>query len=115
MARDNPGKVISGPWGGGGFNNTTDDPIYQEMASQGQTYLNATGDDGAYNSQTWLAPSADPNVLEVGGTDLTTVSAGGAWSSETGWADSGGGYYSGSGSHTPSYQQLAGVCEPEPE
>jgi hypothetical protein len=109
MVSDNSAKVISCSWGGGGFNNTTDDPIYQEMAAQGQTYLNATGDDGAYNSSTWLAPSADPNVLEVGGTDLTTASAGGAWSSETGWPDSGGGYYSGSGSHTPSYQQLAGV------
>ncbi|HEX3896033.1 MAG TPA: S53 family peptidase [Rudaea sp.] len=109
MVSDNSAKVISCSWGGGGFNNTTDDPIYQEMAAQGQTYLNATGDEGAYNSSTWLAPSADPNVLEVGGTDLTTVSAGGAWSSETGWPDSGGGFYSGSGSHTPSYQQLAGV------
>ena len=109
MVSDNSAKVISCSWGGGGFNNTTDDPIYQEMAAQGQTYLNATGDEGAYNSSTWLAPSADPNVLEVGGTDLTTASAGGAWASETGWADSGGGFYSGSGSHTPSYQQLAGV------
>jgi subtilase family serine protease len=109
MVSDNAAKVLSCSWGGGGFNNTTDDPIYQEMAAQGQTYLNATGDEGAYNSQTWLAPSADPNVLEVGGTDLTTSGAGGAWSSETGWADSGGGFYSGSGSHTPSYQQLAGV------
>ena len=109
MVSDNAAKVLSCSWGGGGFNNTTDDPIYQEMAAQGQTYLNATGDEGAYNSQTWLAPSADPNVLEVGGTDLTTASAGGAWASETGWADSGGGFYSGSGSHTPSYQQLSGV------
>ncbi len=109
MVSDNSAKVISCSWGGGGFNNTTDDPIYQEMAAQGQTFLNATGDSGAYNSSTWLAPSADPNVLEVGGTDLTTASAGGAWSSETGWPDSGGGYYSGSGSHTPSYQQLSGV------
>ena len=109
MVSDNAAKVLSSSWGGGGFNNTTDDPIYQEMAAQGQTFLNATGDDGAYNSSTWLAPSADPNVLEVGGTDLTTASAGGAWASETGWPDSGGGYYSGSGSHTPSYQQLAGV------
>ncbi len=109
MVADNSAKVLSSSWGGGGFNNTTDDPIYQEMAAQGQTFLNATGDDGAYNSSTWLAPSADPNVLEVGGTDLTTASAGGAWASETGWPDSGGGFYSGSGSHTPSYQQLAGV------
>ena len=64
MVSDNTAKVLSSSWGGGGFNNTTDDPIYQEMAAQGQTFLNATGDNGAYNSSTWLAPSADPNVLE---------------------------------------------------
>ncbi len=109
MASDNSAKVLSSSWGGGGFNNTTDDPIYQEMAAQGQTFLNATGDEGAYNSSTWLAPSADANVLEVGGTDLTTASAGGAWSSETGWPDSGGGFISSAGEATPSYQKLAGV------
>ena len=109
MVSDNTAKSLSCSWGGGDFNDTSDDPIYQEMAAQGQTYANATGDSGAYNSQTWDAPSADANVLEVGGTDLTTTGPGGAWSSETGWPDGGGGFISSSGEHTPSYQQLAGV------
>ena len=46
--------------------------------------------------------------LSVGGTDLTTSSAGGAWSSETAWADGGGGI-SPDDIAIPSWQQLAGV------
>src|SRR4029077_13737661 len=30
-------------------------------------------------------PSDSPNIVEVGGTTLSTLSAGGAWSSETTW------------------------------
>ncbi|MEO6689214.1 MAG: pre-peptidase C-terminal domain-containing protein [Dokdonella sp.] len=109
MVTDNSAKILSCSWYGNDFNNPTDDPIYQEMAAQGQTFVNASGDDGAYNSQAWGAPSADPYVLEIGGTDLTTTGAGGPWASETGWVDSGGGYYSGAGEATPAYQKLAGV------
>jgi subtilase family serine protease len=109
MVTDNTAKILSCSWYGNDFDNPTDDPIYQQMAAQGQTFVNASGDDGAYNSQAWGAPSADPYVLEVGGTDLTTNGAGGSWASETGWADSGGGFYSGAGEATPSYQKLAGV------
>jgi subtilase family serine protease len=109
MATDNTSKVLSCSWGGGDFGSAADDPIFQEFAAQGQSFLNATGDDGAYNSQTWLPPSEDPYITQVGGTDLTTNGAGGSWASETGWPDSGGGFYSTSGDHIPSYQQLAGV------
>jgi xanthomonalisin len=109
MVTDNKAKILSCSWFGNDFDNPTDDPIYQQMAAQGQTFVNATGDYGAYNNQAWGAPSADPYVLQVGGTDLTTNGAGGSWASETGWADSGGGFYSGAGESTPSYQQLAGV------
>ncbi len=44
----------------------------------------------------------------MGGTDLTTASAGGAWKSETAWADSGGGI-SPDSIKIPSYQSQAGV------
>ena len=109
MVTDNKAKILSCSWFGNDFDNPTDDPIYQQMAAQGQTFVNATGDYGAYNNLAWGAPSADPNVLQVGGTDLVTNGAGGAWASETGWADSGGGFYSGAGEATPSWQKLAGV------
>jgi len=109
MASDNTSKVISCSWGGGGFNNPTDDPIYQQMAAQGQTFLNATGDDGAYNTKTWIAPSADANIVDVGGTVLVTSAPGGSWVSETGWPYSGGGFWANAGEATPAYQLLSGV------
>jgi len=109
MVSDNIAKVLSCSWYGADFNNPTDDPIYKQMAAQGQTFINASGDMGAYNNKSWGSPSADPWVLEVGGTDLVTNGAGGLWSSETAWVDSGGGFYSGAGETTPSYQLLAGV------
>ncbi|HEX7915468.1 S53 family peptidase [Rudaea sp.] len=109
MASDNIAKILSCSWYGADFNNPTDDPIYKQMAAQGQTFINASGDMGAYNNKSWGSPSADPWVLEVGGTDLVTNGAGGSWSSETAWVDSGGGFYSGAGEATPSYQLLAGV------
>lgn len=109
MVTDNKAKILSCSWFGNDFDNPTDDPIYQQMAAQGQTFVNATGDYGAYNNQAWGAPSADPNILQVGGTDLVTNGAGGSWASETGWADSGGGFYSGAGEATPNWQKLAGV------
>lgn len=116
MATDNTAKVITSSWGGGDFG-SADDPIYKQFATQGQTFLNASGDDGAYNAQTFDPPSLDPNILDVGGTSLTTSGAGGAWVSETGWGDtfeglygaSGGGFYKQAGYSIPSYQSAAGV------
>ena len=49
------------------------------------------------------------HVICVGGTDLTTSGAGGAWSSESTWVDGGGGYYAKDDILIPSYQQLSGV------
>jgi subtilase family serine protease len=106
MASDNIAKVISSSWGGGDFG-TVSDPIFKEFQAQGQSYLNATGDSGQFNSSTYDPPSVDANITQVGGTDLTTTGAGGPWASETGWADSGGGFISGTA--IPAYQQLAGV------
>lgn len=108
MATDNTAKVITSSWGGGDFG-SADDTIYKQFAAQGQTFLNASGDEGAYNASTWLPPSLDPNILDVGGTDLVTSGPGGAWTSETGWLDSSGGYYKKAGYATPAYQKLSGV------
>jgi len=86
---------------------TTDDPYFEKMASQGQSFFQAAGDSGAWKSSTF--PSEDGNVITVGGTDLTTKSAGGAWSSETVWVDGGGGFYAKDDILIPAYQQLTGV------
>ncbi len=88
MANDNAAKNLSCSWGGGGPDSTAEQ-IFQQMASQGQTFFNATGDSDAYTGSIPF-PSDSPNVVEVGGTTLTTISAGGAWSSETTWNWGGG-------------------------
>ena len=106
MASDNTAKVLTSSWGGGDFG-TASDPIFKQFQTQGQSYLNATGDSGQFNSSTYDPPSLDANITQVGGTDLETVSAGGAWSSETAWGCSGGGFQSSVA--IPSYQQTAGV------
>ncbi len=108
MATDNLAKVITSSWSGADFG-TASDTYFKQMAAQGQSYLNATGDSGGYNSSTYTAPGLDPYITEVGGTDLGTASAGGPWSSETGWTGSGGGFYASAGQAIPTWQQTSGV------
>lgn len=111
MVSDNSAKVLSCSWGWGA-NQATDDAIFQQMAAQGQSFLSASGDSGAWGTGTSKTvnadyPSQSPYILQVGGTDLTTSGAGGAWSSETAWGNSGGGWDS--SAPIPSWQQLSGV------
>jgi subtilase family serine protease len=110
MATDNIAQVITSSWGGGDFG-TASTPIFKQLASQGQTYLNASGDSGQFNTTTEYAPALDPNITQVGGTSLNTLGSAGPWVSETGWSYSGGGYLSTSsrGFAIPSWQQLPGV------
>ena len=70
---------------------STDDPFFLEFAAQGQNFFNASGDSGNWAHASFVWPADDVNVVSVGGTDLTTTGAGGAWSTETGWVDGGGG------------------------
>ena len=70
---------------------TTDDPYFEEFAAQGQNLFVDTGDDGVWSSTDFYWPSDSVYVTSVGGTDLETSGAGGAWASETGWVDAGGG------------------------
>ena len=91
MANDNAAKQLSCSWGGGPPDSTAEQ-IFQQMAAQGQTFFNASGDDDAYTGQIPY-PSDSPNIVQVGGTTLDTLSPGGAWSSETTWNW---GYYQGS-------------------
>jgi subtilase family serine protease len=107
MATDNVAKVLTSSWGWNPADAASDDPIFQEFAAQGQTFVSASGDDGAFNSSNYYFPSVDPYITQVGGTDLTTTGPGGSWAAEAGWSHSGGGYVS--GTPIPSWQQLAGV------
>jgi kumamolisin len=69
----------------------TDNPYFTEFAIQGQNLFQAAGDSGKWTAGAEIFPADDVYVTSVGGTDLDTSSAGGPWSSETAWADGGGG------------------------
>jgi subtilase family serine protease len=107
MATDNVAKALSSSWGWNPADAASDDPIFQEFAAQGQSFVSASGDDGEFNSSTYSFPEVDPYITQVGGTELTTATRGGAWSAETAWPQSGGGYDN--STLIPSWQQLRGV------
>jgi subtilase family serine protease len=107
MASDDAAAQLSCSWGWTD-NQSSVDPIFKEMAAQGQTIVVATGDSGSSTPGNVTWPSDDANVTAVGGTVLTTNGPGGSWKAETGWSDSAG-MPSKNGIPIPSYQQLAGV------
>jgi subtilase family serine protease len=69
----------------------TENPFFQEFAAQGQNLFQAAGDSGEWKTNSAIWPADDVFITSVGGTDLVTSGAGGAWSSETAWVDGGGG------------------------
>jgi uncharacterized repeat protein (TIGR03803 family) len=104
MATDNQARQLSSSWG---FGTTTDairDQIFLQFILQGQSFFQASADDGARCVACPPHPPSDnPFVTVVGGTILTTSSPGGTWVSETTWPGSGGGV---STNYTiPSWQQ----------
>ncbi|MGA7754494.1 MAG: S53 family peptidase [Candidatus Sulfotelmatobacter sp.] len=107
MAADNVAKTVSCSWGWSKDQSSLD-PILQEMAAQGQTVFVATGDQGSSTAANVVWPADDIWVTAVGGTVLTTNSAGGSWKSETGWQNSAG-MPSKNNISIPSWQQLSGV------
>ncbi|CEK17408.1 S53 family peptidase [Chthonomonas calidirosea] len=71
---------------------------FVQMATQGQSFFDAAGDNGAYDDGFTLSvdnPADQPFVTGVGGTTLTTNGPGGTYASETVWnndvIDGGGG------------------------
>jgi kumamolisin len=73
---------------------STDDPYFKEFAAQGQNLFQAAGDNKKWTTTgkaSEIYPADDVYVTSVGGTDLATSSASGPWTSETAWANSGGG------------------------
>jgi subtilase family serine protease len=89
MATDNSASQLSCSWGFSPINATTEQ-IFRQMIAQGQSFFQASGDNGAYSGAI-MSPSDDPNVTVVGGTHLNTSGPGGSWLSETVWSGSGGG------------------------
>jgi subtilase family serine protease len=82
---------LSSSWTWSPADPSTDDPYFMEFALQGQNLFQASGDSGKWGAGSHVFPADDPNLTAVGGTDLTTASAGGPWSSETAWSNGGGG------------------------
>ena len=106
MATDNIAKQLSCSWyQPGGPSNAVTDQIFQQMAAQGQSFFNASGDYCAYTGPIDF-PGDTPYITQVGGTTLTTGS-GGSYASETVW-NRGDGVGSGGGISTqypiPSWQ-----------
>jgi subtilase family serine protease len=109
MTTHNPLPTTIGcSWGWTPADPSTLDPYFKKMAAQGQNFFAASGDSSTWSSRNEAWPADDAFVVSVGGTDLVTASAGGAWKSETAWVDSGGGI-SPDGIAIPSWQALSGV------
>src|SRR5580658_10248371 len=99
---------LSSSWTWAPADPSTAEPYFKKMAAQGQSYFQAAGDGNAWTSDNYPYPAEDPYVICVGGTELTTTGAGGAWSSEVGWPYGGGGI-SPDNLPIPTWQQLLGV------
>jgi subtilase family serine protease len=89
-------RNLSCSWGWSGGPQTTTENIFLEMAAQGQSFFNATGDSDAFtvgsnstngvdNTSLPNTPSSSPNITQVGGTTLTMSGLGAAYASETNW------------------------------
>ncbi|BDI30151.1 hypothetical protein CCAX7_22020 [Capsulimonas corticalis] len=102
IADDNVAKVVSTSWGLpetiiDDATRLSEDQIFTQMSAQRQSIFDASGDSGAYDDAPIAAqlgvaatvcvddPASQPHVTGVGGTTLTTVSPGGAYTSETVW------------------------------
>ncbi len=114
VATNHLATIVSNSWGYACFSSwCSDTQINQEFpglissvdarlsmdTAQGLTILFASGDEGAKPDGSTLGtefPASDPNVLAVGGTDLTLTGCGpstcSGYGSETGWSGSSGGY-----------------------
>jgi uncharacterized repeat protein (TIGR01451 family) len=92
IAVDNAARQISSSWGWTGIGpSLTTDQIFQQMALQGQTYFNASGDGDAFlpgevdDLIFGIQPSSNPFITQVGGTTLTMNGIGASYGSETVW------------------------------
>ena len=82
MATDNSCKQLSASWLIGA--DATGLQIYQQMAAQGQSFFNASGDSDAASAAVPIVEDA-PYITTVGGTTLVTTGSGGSRTSESTW------------------------------
>lgn len=77
-------------WGGTAEADPTSEVLFKQMAAQGQSFIDASGDQGAFVGPI-VFPSDSPSITQVGGTTLTVGSAPSSpWQSEVVWSwDSG--------------------------
>jgi uncharacterized repeat protein (TIGR01451 family) len=75
MANDNLAKQLSSSWGlPGGFPDPIAQQLFQQMAVQGQSFFQASGDFDAYiDTDVIPFPCDSPYITVVGGTDLATT------------------------------------------
>ncbi|MDD5141783.1 MAG: protease pro-enzyme activation domain-containing protein [Verrucomicrobiales bacterium] len=91
MAASNMVKNLSCSWGWTGGPDTTTENIFLQMAAQGQSFFNASGDGDAFTPgqvddvNFTGSPSSSPNITQVGGTTLTMTGTGATYASETVW------------------------------
>lgn len=76
-------KQFSASWGYG--TDALSDQLYQELALQGQTFLNASGDGDAWVGPIPFGSCEDPNITIIGGTTLTMNGNGVSYASEKVW------------------------------
>jgi hypothetical protein len=93
IANANSAAQVSCSWSGGAAEAATEQ-IFLQMAAQGQSVFNASGDAGAFTHLVPF-PCASANVTQVGGTDLDTDTNGNyvaemVWNFDDGVASGGG-------------------------
>jgi uncharacterized repeat protein (TIGR01451 family) len=83
MAASNTIKQFSASWGYPV--DATTEQLYQQLAVQGQTFLNASGDGDAWVGPIAFGSCEDPNITIVGGTTLTMNGVATSYASEKVW------------------------------
>jgi uncharacterized repeat protein (TIGR01451 family) len=83
MTASNTIKQFSASWGYPV--DATTEQLYQQLAVQGQTFLNASGDGDAWVGPITFGSCEDPNITIVGGTTLTMNGVATSYASEKVW------------------------------
>jgi len=83
MAASNTIKQFSASWGY--YTDATTEQLYQQLAVQGQTFLNASGDGDAWVGPVYYPSCEDPNITIIGGTTLKMNGVAQSYSSEKAW------------------------------